>query len=132
MTSARIALVVFAGWLIAALVVGERYPLSRFAMYAEMPAGPTAVPVFQADGVDADPADFLDYTGFDGTLAAPPAPCALGWKMDALKAAIERRRGGEVGAVEVALGYRVYAPGGSGPVVATPFLPVANGRAWRP
>lgn len=126
MPLSRVAPVALIAWATAGLAVGEVYPFSRFRMYAAPPAGPTAVPVFQAGGVDADPRRYRDFLGLEGDWGTPPAPCTMGYRVDQLRHQVATSRGREPGPVKVALGWRVIGPDGT----VGDFLPVAEGTAW--
>jgi hypothetical protein len=56
----------FAIYLGGGLFFGERFPFSRFSMYADIAARDRgAIPVFLADGVDTEPRTFRSFSGLD-------------------------------------------------------------------
>ena len=69
----RVALAAFAVFFVGGLDVGERYPFSRFSMYAAIaPREEAAIPTFRANGRDINPEALTGFFALnpDG-LAAP-------------------------------------------------------------
>ncbi len=123
-----------AGYFLLCLRLGERFPFSKYSMYAvtaRRKAG--AVPVFLADG---RPAPIERYTAFSGIdperISPPPSTCSLEWRVHELRRWLSSHRsepGAAPGPVSVAVGYRLLALGPDGRLAERLKL-VARGSAW--
>ena len=120
---------------VISLVVGDRFPFSRYAMYAQpQTRDHGAVPVFLADGAQADAATFHRFSGIDASQLWDEAlACSLEWQVHELTrwhgdhAADE---GDEAGPIAVQAGYRILRLGEDGRLTETLDIRV-EGRAWR-
>ncbi len=120
-------------YVVISLVVGDRFPFSRYSMYAST-AGRShgAVLYCKADG------EFVDVHRLDGFAGIDPAAiypeglaCSLEWKVHEARRFIEQHQaapGAEPGAVRVELGYRLLQVDERG-VLTQRFRPVAHGTA---
>jgi len=71
-----LALVAFAVWTAASLLIGEMFPFSRVSMYAKMgDRSSGAIPVFLEDGRDANIRDFRLFAGGPVEDIAPGYRC---------------------------------------------------------
>lgn len=109
----KIALVAFGVFLLGNLALGERFPFSRYDMYAGA-GGLTqgGVPVFRAAGRPADVRDYEAFAGIDPDALLPAhVTTSMGHVVHDAGRWIAARRapGGDSGpgAVEVEFGYRV-------------------------
>jgi hypothetical protein len=129
------AVCAFAIYLGGSLALGERFPFSRFSMYADV-AGRAegAVPVFLADGEPASPHAFTGFAGIDPDGLLPrDIPCSLEYVVaDAARwirthPASEGRRGE---GARFQVGYRILTIDARGGLSERLRI-VAEGRAWR-
>ena len=87
--------------------VGERFPISRYSMYASnAPHERGAVPVVLANGEPADVEDFVDFSGLDLVRWSPPEPCSLEYILADARRWIEAHPGSG-GDVEIGLAFVV-------------------------
>jgi hypothetical protein len=126
------ALAAFATSLAGGFFVGEVFPFSRFAMYADLaPRGEGFVPVFLADGVLTEPRRFERFSGIGpGDFAAPEGVASsLDYVVDERAAWVAGRIDTQgPGPVTVEVGYDlVHLEGGE--LVRDRHI-VARGTAW--
>lgn len=80
----RAAAAAFACYVAMAWLVGERFPFSRFSMYASLGTyRQSHVPVFLADGHPAEARSFHRFAGIDPEVIAPGTRiCSLNHRID--------------------------------------------------
>lgn len=131
----KAATVAFTGYVVAALLLGEVFPFSRFAMYAKG-AGRSEgfVPTLLADGTVTDVRALDRFSGIEPDAMGPGRrPCSLGYRVEEDRrwvAAHSSPDGAPPGPVRVEYGYRRIRVV-DGRVVRDGLEVVARGSAWR-
>ncbi|MDP2314654.1 MAG: hypothetical protein Q8P41_17250 [Pseudomonadota bacterium] len=102
------ALGAFALYVSGGLLLGERFPFSRFTMYADIaPRDRGAVPFFLANGKAAEPHDFRGFHGLSaGGFSAPEGVVGtLGYIVAERAAWVVAHPAGSAGPVDITVGY---------------------------
>ena len=127
---APVACVLFS---VGCLLLGNRYPFSKFELYADAghrSAG--AVPLFLADGQEAN---ISDYTAFSGLVTEEflPSniPTSVTWMVEEARRWVDDHPAtdGE-GPTKVAFGFRILRIGDDGTIVEEQRL-LQKGTAWK-
>ncbi len=126
----------FVAYLLASLLLGECYPLSRYPMYALSGYEQGTALVFLADGEPVpDLSGFVAFAGFEPDALRYPERHAASqeYLLDAVRHQITVRsvEAPPSGApVRLEIGYQLAEATDEGPRVVAPFIPLAEGRAW--
>lgn len=104
--------VVGAVYFVVSRVVGDRFPFSRYAMYASTAMRlEGGVPLFRADGRDARIDDFVDFVGIDPAAIYPAGiPCSLEWRVREWQRWLSAHRSdvaGVEGPIRIQIGFRM-------------------------
>ena len=129
----RPALASFLVYSALAVMIGECWPLSRYPMYAEVPAD-GAIPALQVDGEWVIPEDLVGFHGCDeASLRTPPGvPHRAGWRQDEIGHWVTAHTAKVPGEVEVVFGYRILSGTAEGPVLREGFTETCRGTASWP
>ena len=127
-----IAPAVFCLYLAGCFLFGNRFPFSKFELYAEAAnrdAG--AVPVFFADGHEAK---IWEYTGFQGLdpsgFLPADIPTSLTWMVEEAQRWVQEHASAEeAGPVKVAFGFRVLRIGADN-LIEEEVRILQEGSAW--
>ncbi len=132
----RTALAAATVFALANATVGEHFPFSRYAMYADLDGyDEAAVIVFRADGQPAEPESFERFSG-DAlfNLTSPQGVrCSMGWRVFESRRWMETHAaptGDPPGPVRFEAGYVMARMSADGPHVSDEFVPLAEGHAW--
>ncbi len=132
----RPALVAAALFAMANLAVGDTFPFSRYAMYADLEGyDSSALIVFRADGKPAQPEAFRRFSGEPLFHVTSPqgVRCSMGWRVFESRRWMETHAadpGEEPGPVKFQVGYVMTKLTAEGPTVSDEFIPLADGHAW--
>lgn len=129
----RPALVGFSAWFAVAGLIGERWPSSRFPMYAEM-APDGAIPVLLVDGEPVPPEALVDFHGCPPDRVRIPkgTPTRMGWRQDEIQRWVASHTADAPGDVTVRFGHVTLVADPAGPRLADDFVLLCEGTARRP
>jgi hypothetical protein len=131
---ARAAWIAFALYLGASLLAGERFPFSRYDMYASLGDRKVgAVLAFRVDGNDVDVRRFDRFAGFDpANLLPEDTPCSMEYAVEDARRWMEAHRAAAdapPGPVRLEIGYWwITVEGGR---IVRDFRPIGEAMAWR-
>jgi hypothetical protein len=129
---ARAALIAFVLYLAGAFALGDRFPFSRYDMYAASARRDRgAVPLFLADGVPTEIHDWDRFAGLDGTLVPDDLPTSLRHAIDEAERWIAQHRapeGAPPGPVRIQVAVRLLSVDDG--VLRESTRIVAEGTAW--
>ena len=129
-TPAIVGLVVYG---LLSAVIGEVWPLSRFAMYAHIPRD-AAVPILEVDGRAYPPEDLVDFHGCNPKNIRIPrgVPSRVGWRQDEIARWVTAHGAEEPGDVVTHFGYRMLVIDETGPRLDDTFVELCTGTARWP
>lgn len=99
-------------YFVVSRVVGDRFPFSRYAMYASTAMrSEGGVPSFRADGRDARIDDYVDFVGIDPDAIYPAGiPCSLEWRVREWQRWLRSHQSdvpGAAGPIAIEIGFRM-------------------------
>jgi hypothetical protein len=123
-----------AAYFVVSLIIGDRFPFSRYAMYARERGRKTgAVPVFLADGKPVW-VDSLVRFRFDADkIHTRTVPCSLEWQVHEMRRWVASHQAPEDagdGPVRLQFGFRMLSIDDGGRITEKVRI-VAEGSAWR-